>query len=220
MPDDVLQYPVDSTGKKGRTYRRGSLTSDPHDAYVIPTVDRVISGRYFAATFRVPGAAASPLNLLTMHSTAASPLVAIRRISVEVEASAVTAYLVNSVIRLFRSTTVPSGGTAATKQKTDTGDSSSAASVIVTGPASADGTASAITYALPSGTPMAQQSVPKILTGVGQWLSLDDSQELWTPDDPPLVLRNGESILVAVVGNTATHLHFYTNIWWEEYTRP
>jgi hypothetical protein len=218
MPRLPYKLPAEGSGQAVDYYREGAAATDPARPYVIPTVDRIVSGRFSAATFRIPGTASSPINLLAMRNGGASPLVAIRAIDVEVEVNAVTAYLINSAIRLFKGTTDPTGGTAVTKTSLDSTDTASSANVELVQGASADGTASAITYALPTANPLNSESVPKVLTGVGQWLT--DDLKLWEYDWPPIILRNTESILVASVGNLGTTLGLYVKILWEEFTRP
>lgn len=212
-----VQLPVDGAGKKLRTYDYGA---EGHLQYVIAQEsERKVNGVYAAASFRQVGAASSPINLCTIHVTASPTyLVAVRRIAVDVSVSATTAYLVNSYVRMFRGSTVPSGGTDATKHAKDSTDTPSQANTVVKFGASADGTNSAITYALPSGNPMREQAFPAILTGVGQWLT--DDLELQKFSQEPIILRGGESILIASVGNLATHLHLTTKVVFEEFTYP
>ena len=217
MAESFIQLPADSTGKKLRTYEKGTAG---HDQYVIPTTERKLVGVYAAASFRLVGAAASPTNLLTIqNTTGAANLVAVRRIAVDVSDSATTADLVQKYVRLWHLTGVtPTGGTLATKHKFDSVDAASQANTEVRFPASADGTASAITHALPTTNPMREQAHPIVLTGAGQWLT--DDLEVQRVTDPPLILRATETLLVAIVGNSATHLHYTVKVAFEEFTLP
>jgi hypothetical protein len=219
MPESFIQVPPNSSGLKMRTRQRTVGANTVEEQYVIPIGERVVSFEGAIGTFRVPGSAATPQNLLSVENTAGSAvLLGIRRIAVDVQVSATTAAMINTYIRLFRGTTVPTGGTTHTKHSFDSTESS-AANVVVRGPASADGTATAITYALPSGNPMREQALPGIMTGVGQWLT--DDLDMWKYDYPPLILRAGESILVAATAVAIpAHIHLTTKIIWEEFTLP
>ncbi len=171
---------------------------------------------YAAASFRLAGAASSPTNLLTIeNTTGATRVVSIRYLSLDVLTSAVTADLVSKLIRYWHLTGVtPTGGTAATKHKLDSAYAASQANTVVRMAASADGTASAITHAAPSGTPARSAAHPLTLTGVGQYVT--QPLVLQAFSDTPLVLRAAETGLLSLVGNSATHLHYTVNIVWEE----
>ncbi len=220
MAESFVQLPADGAGKKLRTYNKDGAGASPgsHDQYVIPTTERKVTGIYRAASFRLPGAASSPTNLVTIqNTTGASSLVAVRRVAVDVAVSAATADLVQKYIRLFIYTGVtPTGGTLATKHKLDSTYAASQSNTEIRFPASADGTASAITHALPSGNPAAQQAHPLAMTAVGQWVT--DDLEIQPYDRPPLILRAGETLLVAMIGNSATDRHYVVKVIWEEFT--
>jgi len=220
MAEGIIALPPDSTGKKLRSRERTVGANSVHEQYVIPTSERVDTFDGFAATFRVQGTATTPINMLTVENTTGSAvLVGIKRISVDISASAVTAYMLQSIFRLYRTTTVPTGGTVVSKFGVES-TQASAANVIIRGPASADGTASVITHALPAGTPMRSSVHPGIFTGVGQWDPVD--VHLWNFDLAPLTVRPGECVLLALAGGAASATNFgYTvKAIWEEYTIP
>lgn len=209
IPDNFIQLPPNSTGVRQRTFKRGALTDDPHDMYVIPTSPRIVSNEVKFTSWRTVASAATPHNLLSIENTTGSAvLVAVRELAVEIQVNAVTAMLVAADVKLFRGTTVPTGGTVLTQHQLDTADTVSPANVVVRGATASDGgAATAITYALPATNPMYAQSVSKILTGVGQWVT--DDQRFIQRDEDPLILRAGQSLLLVVVGIVPAH-YFYT----------
>ncbi len=173
---------------------------------------------YMAASYRIAGLASTPQNLMTIeNTTGASKVVAIRRIAVDVSVSAVTAYLLTTYARLWHVTGVtPTGGTQPAKTSTDSAEVASQANTIIRFGSSADGTASAITHALPARSPDRSQAHPTLLTGVGQWLT--DDLELMKFDMPPLILRAGQTLLLALSGaNSAATLHYTVKVIWQEF---
>lgn len=219
MAESFHQLPADGSGKSIRTYKRGAATSDPHDQYVVPTVDRIVSAMCSVATFRLTGAASSPTNLFTLENTTGSTvLVALRRLAVLSQFTATTAYLVASDFRLFRGTTVPSGGSTLTQHLLDTAYTTPPANVVARGPASADGTAAAITYALPAGNPMTALAHPKLVTGVGY--AEHNETVMWRFEFEPIILRAAQSLLLALVGNSAAGVSYSVQSIFEVFTRP
>src|SRR4051794_6584286 len=100
---------VDTTtvsGVEARGYRRGALSTDSWDQYVVPVRDRVTSWAGRAATFKTPGRAAVGQKLLALHNaTASSVLVCVNRIRVDVLQTAVKAVtVVPPMIRVQRFT--------------------------------------------------------------------------------------------------------------------
>ena len=220
MADSTIQYPPDSTGKSVRTYRRGALTTDPHDSYVIPTVARVISNELRFATFRTVASAAANHNLLTIENTTGSAvLLAVRQLILEIQVNALTAMLVAAEARLFRGTTVPTGGTVATLHQNDTADTAAPANLVVRQATASDGgAATAITYATPTTNPFTAQAIDKILTGVGQFVT--DEAPLLTLAEDPLILRAGQSLVVTVNGVIPAHYLYTIRGQLEVFTQP
>jgi hypothetical protein len=226
MPESFVQYPAASTGLKSRARQRVVGANTIQESHQVPPQEpmddaRVVSYRGRFASFRLAGSAANPINLFTLYNNSASVLVALTRLSVDVQYSTNAAYILNGYIRLWRGTTVPSGGTALAKHTTDTTKSSDA-NVTLLGPTASDGgAATPITYATPSTNPMCSQAEPQSFasTSVGQWLT--DDMEMWSESESPLILRQGESILVAHHGaNSATHMHYTVKGYFEEFTLP
>jgi|GEM_PF-2337515 len=176
--------------------------------YVIPTSARIASNEVKFASWRTVASAATPHNLLSIENTTGSAvLVAVRELAVEIQVNAVTAMLVASDIKLFRGTTVPTGGTTLTQHQLDTSDTVSPANVVIRGATASDGgAATGITYALPATNAMYAQAVPKILTGVGVFVTAD--QRFIQRDEDPLILRAAQSLLLVVIGIVPAHYHY------------
>lgn len=212
------------SGVEVRGYRRGTLSSDSWDQYVIPTTDRIVSYRGRASTFITPGRAAIQQRLFAIHNaTASAVLVDVSRISVDVLIGAVKAVTVLSpAIRLQRFTAVPTNGTTLVKTPLDTLQSSNAA-LTIWGDASADGTGSAttLTVTVPAASALRQLYGPRVFTAVGY--EPTDSAEF--VETEVVTLRALEGIVVTLDAATVTTGNPATDRWvatcdWTEYTRP
>jgi hypothetical protein len=219
-----------TAGVEPRGYRRGTLSTDSWDQYVVPVKDRITSFVGRAATFRVAGnAAATQQNLLALVNAAGSTVtVAVNRVTVDLlttAAAGIAPSVVTPVVRVRRATAVSAGTALA---KTPRGDSAqtSNASVSCLGGSSADaGTITAITAT--NGGLLAQKYSPRLLV-VGT-----SATTLYEPVDtvpffygePDITLKAGEALLVSLEATGAAAGNPATNFWiaeidWEEYTRP
>jgi hypothetical protein len=225
MPESFVQYPAASTGLKSRTRQRVVGANTIEESYPLPPPEydgeRVVTYRGRFASFRLVGSAVSTINLFTLHNASSAVLVALTRVSVDIQYSTNSAYILNGHVRLWRGTITPSGGTALTKHPVDSTKSSDA-NVTLLGPNASDGGASTtLTYTTPSTNPMNEKAIPQSFaaTSVGQWLT--DDLELWNQDTSPLILRQNQSLLVAHHGaNSATHMHYTVKGHFEEFTLP
>lgn len=224
---------IDTTavsGVEARGYRRGSLTTDSWDQYVVPVRDRIVSFTGRAATFITPGRAAVSQKILALHNaTGSTVLVNVNRIRVDVllaAAAGVAPTVVPPVIRIHRFTAVPTNGTALTKTGLDTGATSSA-SVTAWGDASADGTSSATTLTITAGGILSQAWAPRILvvgTSASTFYEPQDVTEFFV-GEPDITLRALEGVVVFLDQATVTTGNPTTSRWvatidWDEYTRP
>ena len=178
------------------------------------------SGIYGCGSFRVPGTATTnPLNLATITNNAGAKTIYLRRISVDLSTSAAATDLVSGSFRIWPNTGVtPSGGTAPTKQKYDSAYATSQAATQILFGASADGTSTAITHALPGSTPLRETFRDSVMTAVGVQGSRTDFVLLgW--DSPPIAVRSGETTLVAMVptngADVATRMYIVMLVWEE-----
>ncbi len=153
MAKDSLWNPADP-GVPGRKEASYTTTETSPEGSVVKHLPRVVVEddmlRSFVgvgATFRIPGSAALAQPLWSIENTTGSAvLVGLRRLFVGIAQSA--ANLTHPPwFYLFRTTTMPTGGTAITKSSPDSriAFASSAASVAIKQGASADGVISAIT---------------------------------------------------------------------------
>lgn len=205
-----------------RTRERTVSAEVVSEQYVIPISERVASFKGFTSTFRTLGNAAATQNLFSIENAAGSSvLVAVRRISVQMDATAVLA-AITSQIKTSRPTALPTGGTTLTKVGFDTAQSSSASVVCRGATASDAGAATAITAT--AGSTGWQQYVMRMHTLVGQVLLPDESLIPGLSADDPVILRAGEALLVQIVqataANNAATNHHIVNCMFEEFALP
>lgn len=221
---------IDTTaisGVEARGYRRGAVSTDSWDQYVIPIRDRISSFFGRACTFKTPGRAATTQKILALHNaTSSSVIVCVNRVTVDLLSTVTKAItVVPPVVRVHRFTAVPTNGTVLAKVALDTSQSSNA-SVTAWGDASGDGTGSGttLTVTVPASSMLAQQYAPRLFgTAPIGYEPVDTLQFFY--GEPDITLRALEGVVVyldaAVVttGNPATDMWTAT-IDWEEYTRP
>lgn len=176
-----------------------------------------MAGIFSASSFRTLGTAATPQNLLTIENIDATKLITIRRLTVQMDATAVLVSVMPQV-KTSRATAVPTGGTVLAKAQFDTGNASDANSIVRGGTASDGGVATAITST--AGTTIWQQYTMRMHTVVGQVLGVDSNILPSLVDTQNLILRQNQALLVQIVAsagasNPATN-HWFCNIVWEE----
>lgn len=235
----MADFPSSATaGIQARGYRRGSLSTDSWDQYVIPVKDRIVSFTGRAATFVTPGRAAVSQKILALHNaTGSSVIVNVNRIRVDMLSTAFKAATVfPPIIRVVRFTTVPTNGTVLAKTGLDTSLSSDA-SVTAWGDASADnggaGTSSATTLTITAGAALAQAYAPRYTgfatpnvtaaSGVPMYEPLDTIE--FFVGEPDITVRALEGVCVFLDQATVTTGNPTTDKWlafvdWDEYTRP
>lgn len=175
------------------------------------------AGHYTVASFRTLGTAATPQNLLTIENAHATMLVKIKKIVVQLDATAVLTAVMPLVIS-SRASALPTGGTALGKAQFDT-DAASDGAVVVRGATASDGgAATAITAT--AGTRIWQQYLMRMHTVVGQVLALDNPVVPVNCETVPIVLRQNQALLIQVVAsagtsNPATN-HWFVQVEWEE----
>jgi len=175
------------------------------------------AGHYAATSFRTLGTAATPHNLLTIENTHATTLVKIKRITVQLDATAVL-IAVMPAVKSGRATGVPTGGTTLAKTPFDTTATSDGAIIVRGATASDGGAATAITSTM--GNIIWQQYCMRMHTVVGQVLAEDSPLIPTLCETTPIILRQNEALLVSVVAaigtsNPATN-HWAVQVAWEE----
>jgi len=176
-----------------------------------------MAGYFAAASFRTLGTAATPQNLLTIENIDATKLVTLRRLTVQLDATAALVSVMPQV-KLSRATAVPTGGTTLSKAQFDTTNASNANTIVRGGTASDGGVASAITAT--AGTSIWQQYCMRMHTVVGQVLAPDNNVAPLLVETNGIVLRQNEALLIQIVAsagasNPATN-HWFCNLVWEE----
>lgn len=176
-----------------------------------------MAGYFSAASFRTLGTAATPQNLFTIENIDATKLIYIRRLTVQLDATAVLVSVMPQV-KVSRATAVPTGGTVLAKAQFDTANASNANSIVRGANASDGGVATAITAT--AGTSIWQQYCMRMHTVVGQVLALDNNVLPLLVETENLILRQNQALLVQVVAsagasNPATN-HWFCNVVWEE----
>jgi hypothetical protein len=176
-----------------------------------------MAGIFSASSFRILGTAATPQNLLTIENIDSTKLVTVRKISVQMDATAVLTS-VSPLYKVSRATAVPTGGTTLNKAQFDTNNSSNANTIVRAGNASDGGSATAITAT--AGTSIWSQFLMRLHTAVGQVLSRDEPALPELVENENMILRQNQALLVQIVAsagtsNPATN-HYVVNIVWEE----
>ncbi len=176
-----------------------------------------MAGTFSAASFRTLGTAATPHNLLTIENIDATKLVTIRRITVQLDATAVLTAVMPQV-KASRATAVPTGGTALNKAQFDTANASNANTIVRGATASDGGAASAITAT--AGTSIWQQYCMRMHTVVGQVLAPDTNVLPLLVESKNFILRQNQALLIQIVAavgtsNPATN-HWFCNVVWDE----
>lgn len=218
MPD------IDSNATSGVEvggYRRGALTGDRWDQYVIPVKDRIVSFSGRAASFRQLGIAGTAGQRLMSIFNAAGSSVIVEVDLIAIDVSQTAARVVEApLIRAHKITTAPTGGTAMTKIAEDSTMTTSSSVTLLQGTASDNGAATAITATPAANTIINQEVAPRALTLVGY----EQFDRIEWFDRQPWTLRAGEGILVNLDYAVAT-ANPVTDKWialahWIEYTRP
>ena len=213
MPESFVQVAVDSTGKKVRTRQRTVGANTIEEQYlIVQPHDRVPVSRNWYSTLRIPSQAATSTPLFTIWNGGTN-IVSVRRMSVEVDTIIGKATgTIMPILRLYRLTAAPTGGTLLTPIQQDTNDAALGGSIEVRGDASADGTnsASALSAVANPTTPRWEQTMPSwgttTLAGYMQ-----PAVMTLAPDDPslqsedPLYLRASQGVALITQGASAIY---------------
>ncbi len=194
----------------GDQFLRSSTIGGELAQNVVPVSNRVVSAQINVSSFRTLGAAALLQNVFSVENAAGSAvLVAVRRMAVQLDATALLAAVAPSV-KVSRITTLPTGGTVLGKVPADSANTSNASVVVRGATASDGGAATAITAT--AGTAFWSQLTMRMHSLVGQVLMEDESVIPGLSENDPIILRAGEALLVQVIA-TATTSNPATNHW-------
>jgi hypothetical protein len=168
-----------------------------------------------AASFRTLGNAGTTQNFLTIHNGGTARLVDVRRVVMQMDATAALT-AVMPIVRICRISTA-TGGTALTK--VDWGATASHSDITVLGATASDGGSATAITATPGAT-MWQQYGMRLHTAVGQVLGVDNNVLSAISDSYPVRLGDGEGLLVHIVAAAGTSNpnsnHYFVQVAWEE----
>lgn len=228
MPD-ILSTVV--SGVYARFYRRGAAATDSHDQYVIPVKDRITSFAGRSTTFATQGlATAATQNLITLHNAAGSTvIVSVNRVTIDllsIAAAGKAPTVQVPIVRIRRITNLPTAGTVLAKTTFDSTLSSNTA-VVATGSTASDGGA-LTSVASAANLGVITQAWPSRMLVVGTSASsfFEPNDTLtFLEDEPDIILRAGEGIIVTLEGAVVTTGNPATDRWlctvdFEEFTRP
>jgi hypothetical protein len=176
-----------------------------------------MAGYFSVGSFRILGTAATPQTLLTIENIDATKLVFVRSIVVQCDQTAALTS-VTPLVKLSRSTAVPTGGTVTNKGLFSTTNTSNANTIVRQNTASDGGAATTITAT--AGDILWQQYIMRMHTVVGQVLQVDSPVAPSLVASQNLTLRQNQALMVQVVAsagasNPATN-HYIVNVCWEE----
>lgn len=203
---------IDTVTTPGGDHRQVVIASDDRGGY---------RGR--VGTFRTPGRGATTQPLFTIFNATGSVVdVDVKKIAIDVIRPAVNAAVADyTIIRLWKVTALPTGGSPLVKVAEDSTKASNA-SVTVTGDASADGTvsATALTQTLPAGTIVTQEIAGRLFTAAGYEPS--DRMEFLNNPGENITLNAAEGLCCVAISSTATaatatNTSYVVSARWEEY---
>jgi len=176
---------------------------------------RVPSFKGSVGAFSVVGEAAGSSKLLAIfNKTGSGVLVAVRRLTLQTDLAGSSS--TGRAVQTTFLTTAPTDGTLLDPQAWDTTQTHNA-NVEIRGRATADGTNGTLTASVPSGFANSRLGV-KNPGGAGQFLAPDYDLLVDFPyPEDPLILREGEGVLVRVVEAGSNSLYYLVNAMIEEF---
>jgi hypothetical protein len=185
------------------------------EQYLLEEPERVVSFQGIVASPRIGGVSTANYNFASLFNVVGSGvLVAVRRLTAQNDSLSVTfgRFWTPHMI-----TVSPTGGTLHEPVALDTALTHNA-SVEFRAAASADGVITALTSA--AGTPIWQQFVSKGATSYGQ-VRMDEVAVLPAlVEFDPIILREGEGVLVRMAEGPSSTAHHIVNACFEEFTLP
>jgi hypothetical protein len=168
-----------------------------------------------AATFRILGNAATTQNLFTILNTGATRVVTVRRLVMQMDATAA----LTAVMPLVKTCRVAAATAGTVMTKVDWGTVASHADIVVRAANAADGGAATAITATPGAT-LWQQYGMRLHTAVGQVQGIDNNVLSAISENYPVRLGNGEGLLVhllaAAAGSNPATNHYFVQCAWEE----
>ncbi len=157
-----------------------------------------------ASTYRSVGrAGVVPRRLLTIWNPVGSgKIVNLNQIAFDlVQTAAMLVTVIPPMVRVYRITAAPTGGTVLTKVAKDT-SLTSAATIVVNGDASADGTnsATALAVTVTAGSHLTQEIAPRLITAAGY----EPADRLEFLEGKGVMCRPGEGLVLSLDVTLAT----------------
>lgn len=213
MPESFVQLPVDSLGKKLRTYDKGT---PGHDQYVIPASERLIVGKFYAQTgahlVLAAADAATAGRWWLINPVGSAVLIALERFHFMSQLGSALVAVTSPRLHLERFTfTGTASGATVTLGKRKTTDAAPVGSVR-TASTGMTPTAGAVLMAfLPTASATAVAYNPA-------------TEMLWIPkdEDDQIVLAAGEGLVFrqADAGTASDTRRYVTSLMWSEFSLP
>jgi hypothetical protein len=168
-----------------------------------------------AASFRTLGAAAVAQNFFTIMNTASAKTVYVRRLVMQMDATAV----LTTFMPLVKTCRIAAASNGTVLTKVDWSAATSDSSIVVLGATNSDGGTATAISATPGAT-LWQQFGMRMHTLVGQVQGIDNNVLSAISETYPVRLGPGEGLLVHIVAaattsNPATN-HYFVECAWEE----
>jgi len=203
---DVVEY---------RTRERTISGETVCEQYLLEESERVASFKGIVASPRIGGVSTANYNFASIFNLVGSGvLVAVRRLTAQVDSLSVT---FGRFFTPHMVTVAPTGGTVHEPMALDTALTHNA-SVEFRAAASADGVITALTSA--AGTPAWQQFSSKGASSYGQVLMGEIAVLPRLAEFDPVVLREGEGVLVRMAVGPSSSAEHLINCAFEEFTLP
>ncbi len=213
MAESFVQLPADSTGKKLRTYDKGT---PGHDQYVIPTSERLIAGKYYAQTgahlVLAAADAATAGRWWLVNPVGSAVLVALERLLFMSQLGSALVAVTSPRLTLERMTfTGTASGATVTPAKRKTSDAANVATVRTasTGVTPAAGAALLAFLPVASATAVAYNTPSDVI-----WLPQNDEDQIILAAGEGLVFRQADA------GTTSDTRRYVTSLMWSEFTLP
>lgn len=203
-----------------RTRERSVGGSTQAEQYVIPLQEfvdgYVLSYRGMVAAFRTLGLASANHNIFTLfNKTGSTKLVAVRRMTLQTD-DTVASLALAPVVKTFRITAIPTGGTVLTGVSFDTSLTHDT-NVEAMGATASDGGAATTITATANPTSAAWTGFKsRQATAVGQILYPDEPLIPIICENNPIILRASEGLLIRVVDAALTTSHYLVNCAFDE----
>jgi hypothetical protein len=200
-------------------HRSEAFQQEGQHPVVVPMSNRLVTARVMTSSFRIAGLSTAAPLFYVLNQAGSAVLVGVRRLTVQMDNTAANAIVASTFGAYMVTSSLPTGGTDCTKHLFDSLETSNA-NCLARGAASADGTASTITWTIPSTTMAWRQFHMRMQTTATTGAQMLTRDELAIPiicEDEPKVLRAGQALVIAC-GVSQTTASYSINAMWEEFS--